>query len=66
MYTVSLVAEGQRGGLDTDMGLRPGSRVRLVKTAAGVRLGMEVLRPLAAKPAAPTLDQVIINPCGAI
>lgn len=44
--------------MDSDYGLRPGSRVRLLKTTSGVRLGMDVLLPIPKQAKGPSMDQV--------
>ena len=44
VWTVSLLAPGDNAGGEMDLGLRIGSRVRLLRTASNVRLGMQALQ----------------------
>ncbi len=61
VYTVVLAAPSERAAADADIGLRPGSRLKLVRTAQLSRLGLRAMKPLAPrrdKGEPPGLDQV--------
>ncbi|GFR41343.1 hypothetical protein Agub_g2028 [Astrephomene gubernaculifera] len=46
LYTAALLAPAERNAADADIGLRPGSRLKLVRTTQLTRLGMRTLQPL--------------------
>ncbi|KXZ56466.1 hypothetical protein GPECTOR_1g417 [Gonium pectorale] len=50
VYTVVLLAPAEKNAADADIGLRPGSHLKLVRTTQLTRLGMRTLRPILAKP----------------
>ncbi len=63
MYTAVLLAPAeQRSAAEADIGLRPGSRLKLVRTTQLSRLGMRALKPAPAlrsdTAVLPSLDQV--------
>lgn len=63
VYTVVLMAPSERNAADADIGLRPGSRLKLVRTTQLSRLGLRAMKPLAPrreKGEPPGLDQVRI------
>lgn len=58
VFTVTILPPSDKNAADVDLGLRPGSRLKLVRTSQLNRLGMASLRPpLSGK--LPTMDQVV-------
>lgn len=65
VYSAVILAPAEKNAADADIGLRPGSRLKLVRTTQLTKLGMRTLRPLGpARPAPekgtpPSLDQQV-------
>ncbi|KAG2440517.1 hypothetical protein HYH02_010395 [Chlamydomonas schloesseri] len=65
VYTAVILAPAEKNAADADIGLRPGSRLKLVRTTQLTKLGMRTLRPLGPqrpppeKGTPPTLDQQV-------
>ncbi|MEW5309464.1 MAG: hypothetical protein WDW38_001352 [Sanguina aurantia] len=50
VYTVSVMARGDTAAADADLGVRVGSRVRLLKTSSSIQIGMQALHGGVARP----------------